>query len=218
MPRALLIVLATGSLLMTACAGSRGPRGGDPERQLAAAATAGDLARVQALLAAGADPNKMVVIEGHDQSPWALALQQLRPQHPERVAIAIAMLNAGASPEAAWGTSSPRPDESLWRSLFTHPGRQAGTTRDSPLRIVMQHPDAAVVRALAAKGLSAEQATAQLVAAVEAGEDEIARLLVEAGADVNRATAPITPLVAAIERRDVAMMEFLEQHGAREKP
>ena len=102
--------------------------------------------------------------------------------------------------------------------MFTHPGRQAGINNESPLRIVMEHPDVAVVRALASKGLGSQQATAQLLAAIESGESEIARVLIEAGADVNSTTGATTPLVAAIERRDVTMMEFLEQHGAREKP
>ena len=56
-----------------------------------------------------------------------------------------------------------------------------------------------------------------LVNAIESGQIEIAYLLVDAGADVNW-NAPPTPLVAAIERRDVGLMTYLEAHGAREKP
>jgi hypothetical protein len=42
--------------------------------------------------------------------------------------------------------------------------------------------------------------------------------LVEGGVDVNCQPGPNTPLVAAIEARDVALMTYLEAHGAREKP
>ena len=48
-------------------------------------------------------------------------------------------------------------------------------------------------------------------------EDEIARLLVDAGVDVN-CHPSITPLVAAVEARNVPLMTYLEEHGAREKP
>ena len=42
--------------------------------------------------------------------------------------------------------------------------------------------------------------------------------LVEAGVDVNCQPTAVTPLVAAIEARNVALMTYLEEHGAREKP
>jgi hypothetical protein len=36
--------------------------------------------------------------------------------------------------------------------------------------------------------------------------------------DLNTRAAAMTPLVAAIESRNVALMTYLEEHGAREKP
>ena len=210
-----LSIFVVATIAMVSCAGSRGPRGGDPERQLAAATAAEAVARVQQWMAAGAAPNKMVTINGDTLSPWAIALRQLRPKHPQRVEIALAMLDAGASSQSAWGDASPRGPETFWQSL--RHARNAGVQNLSPLELVMFHPDVAVVRALVAKGITREQATAQLVAAVEAEEDEIARLLVDAGANVNT-NRGMTPLVAAIERRDVPLMMFLEDHGAREKP
>ena len=209
-----LVVSIIAAIVLSSCA-SQGPRGGDPERQLAAATAAEDVVKVKQLLASGADPNKMVKVDGNDQSPWAIALRQLGPRHPQRVEIVLAMLGAGASPQSAWGDASPRAAESFWQSL-SH-ARNAGIQNQSPLDLVMLHPDVDVVRALIAAGISKAQATAQLLAAVEAGEDEIARLLVDAGADVNAGSGS-TPLVAAIERRDVSLMIFLEDHGAREKP
>jgi ankyrin repeat protein len=43
-------------------------------------------------------------------------------------------------------------------------------------------------------------------------------LLVEAGVNVNSRATAVTPLVAAIETRNVALMTYLEEHGARENP
>jgi ankyrin repeat protein len=56
------------------------------------------------------------------------------------------------------------------------------------------------------------------VGAIESDQVEIAHILVEAGVDVNCRTGANTPLVAAIEARDAALMSYLEEHGAREKP
>jgi hypothetical protein len=214
-PRAIRLVIALiATIAIVSCASSRGPRGGDPERQLAAATAAEDVAKVKQLMAAGADPNKMVEFNGDTLSPWTIALRQIRPKHPQRVEIALAMLDAGASAQSAWGDASPRGPESFWQRM--RHARTAGIQNLSPLE-VMTFPDAALVRALIAKGITPAQATSQLLGAVEAGEDEIARLLVEAGANVNAGTGS-TPLVAAIERRDVPLVTFLEEHGAREKP
>ena len=81
----------------------------------------------------------------------------------------------------------------------------------------MFHPVPEAVRALLAAGLDPRLGEGELVHAIESGSDEIARILVEAGANVNCNPGP-TPLVAAIEARNVAMMTYLEQRGAREKP
>jgi hypothetical protein len=58
------------------------------------------------LVAAGANPNKMVPFEGLNHSPWEFALNQLRPKHPEDVEIIKAMLKAGADPNAASGEAA----------------------------------------------------------------------------------------------------------------
>ena len=82
----------------------------------------------------------------------------------------------------------------------------------------MRNPVPEAVRALVAAGRNPPGGQGALVRAVETGDDEIARILVEGGVDVNGDSGPLTPLVAAIEARNVAMMNYLEQHGAREKP
>jgi ankyrin repeat protein len=79
-----------------------------------------------------------------------------------------------------------------------------------------QVPD--VVRALVASGFDPRTGESALVDGVESGNAEIARLLVDAGVNVNCRSGPNTPLVAAVETRNVALMTYLEEHGAREKP
>ena len=72
--------------------------------------------------------------------------------------------------------------------------------------------------ALLEAGLDPREAGLALEESVENGQVELVHVLVEAGVDVNSQATAITPLVAAIERRDVALMTYLEDHGAREKP
>ena len=69
-----------------------------------------------------------------------------------------------------------------------------------------------------AAGFNPRDGNAALVSAVEAGDSEIVHTLVEAGVDVNCQPGANTPLVAAVEARNVALMTYLEEHGAREKP
>ena len=202
-----LLLLAL-SLMTSACSKvkveGRPPFGADAERALVAATAARDVGRVQELLRSGADPNRMVEHEGLNRSAWELALTELRPKRPELVPIIQAMLKAGAKPDSAWGESVSR-----------------GITRQyprDPILLVMLHPDARVVRALMEAGLDPRGAQTALVMAIEAGEVEIAHILVEAGVNVNCRPGANTPLVAAIEARNLALMTYLEDHGAREKP
>jgi hypothetical protein len=85
---------------------------------------------VTRLLAAGADPNRMVPVQDRPQSPWYIALDQLRPKRPEAVEITKAMLAHGARPDRAWGSSSggdvTRPAESFWKKFMS--GSRADST------------------------------------------------------------------------------------------
>jgi len=216
--RALLLLFAVAA---ASCGVELPPYGGAPEQALAAATLARDTAAVTRLLAAGADPNRMVPVLDRSQSPWYIALDQLRPKRPESVEIIKAMLAKGARPDRAWGTSGggdvTRPTKSFWKRL-TSGGRGESTGDSYPLDIVMSNPVPEAVRALVAAGRNPPGGQRALVRAIERGDDEIARILVEGGVDVNGDSGPLTPLVAAIEARNVAMMTYLEQHGAREKP
>ncbi len=181
------------------------PYGGERESTLIAATAAHDAAKVQSLLDAGANPNAMVKFEdGLYQSSWRQVLRQLRPKHPEDAAIVKAMLKAGADPKVAYG------EEKALNITRMHD--------DEPLAIAMMHPNADVVRALLDAGVKPQAGRFALVTAVQAGELEIVRMFVEAGVNVNGDFGGITPLVAAIDRRDAKIMAYLEAHGARERP
>jgi ankyrin repeat protein len=84
--------------------------------------------------------------------------------------------------------------------------------------LAMLHPDPDVVRALMRTGLDPRTAETPLVMAVEIGETEIVHILIESGVNVNCRPGANTPLTAAIEARNVALMTYLEEHGAKEKP
>jgi Ankyrin repeats (3 copies) len=214
---ALLIV----TLLVSSCRVETPHFGGDKERALAAAALAVDVSAVTRGLASGADPNKMVDVNGRWQSPWFLALYQLRPRQPAMVDIIKAMLKAGADPDKAWGTEGGDPKvapESWWRKFMSSGARSGGAADRDTLWLVMMHPVPDAVRALLEAGFDPRLGNQSLVTAIESGQTEIVHLLVEAGVDVNGSTAAIPPLLAAIQTRNVALMTYLEEHGAREKP
>jgi ankyrin repeat protein len=213
------VVAATFVLALASCSGARAQDGGEPERQLAAATTAADVAKVSQLLASGADPNKVVQVDGDRQSPWYLALRQVRPDKAPLVEIIKLMLKSGANPNEVWGTSiSSLPRQSAWQRFFSQGGaRQAGFGMDTPIHVAMSE-GAEVVRALVAAGFDPRYGGQALVTAVESQDAETVHALVEGGVDVNTLPGPITPLVAAIEARNVALMTYLEEHGAREKP
>jgi len=195
-------LFATAALIVAACNTNRNLYGGEPERQLLAATTALDVARVKQLLGAGANPNLMAPYEQLHHSPWEIALKHARPGHPEHVAIVQAMLDAHANPRWAYGEHTYK-----------------GTVRwyqDPPLMIVGAVPE--IVRALMRAGLDPRDAEGALVEAVENRETDIVHVLVEAGVNVNTHPGANTPLVAAIKTRNMSLMTYLEEHGARERP
>jgi len=202
--RRFLIVAA--AIALTACrAGQNGEQGGPAEARLMDATVTGNLARVEELLTGGANPNKLALADGHLQAPWKIALRRARPNRPESAAIVRAMLKAGANPAVAFGEE---------------PSRSGGYSVQpvTPIleAVATSSPD--VARALMQAGLEPRLGGVALANAVENGEIDIVHVLVDAGVDVNTRAGAITPLVAAIERRNVALMTYLEEHGAREKP
>jgi hypothetical protein len=216
-----LLVSGLVVLAGAACHVEHRPYGGEKEQALAGAVVAGDPARVAGALKAGPDPNKLVRVGDDDQSPWYLALDRVRRNRPESIQIVKSLLAAGANGRTAWGTSGARdpalPKESFWQR-FMGPSRRAGTGEESTIRLAMMHPVPDVIRALVAASFDPRDGESALVDAIESGEIEIAHILVDAGVDVNCRPGAITPLVAAIEARNFALMTYLEEHGARERP
>ena len=180
------------------------PRGGEPEKTLVAATAAMDIAAVKQLLASGADPNAMITFEGASHSAWEYALKQVRSKKPETIELIRVLLKAGANPSIAWGGGIA--------NGVAHEGDRV------PIDLAMLHPDAEVVRAILDAGMNPSHGGLALVMAVEEEDVEIVHLLVEHGVDVNSRPGANTPLVAAIEARNSALMTYLEDHGAREKP
>jgi ankyrin repeat protein len=197
--RVCLAAMGAAALMAAPGCSARPVAGGPQELALAQAAAAHDVAAVQRLLDAGADPNRVVQIDGGSRAPWAIALREVRPHQPDRVAIVKAMLKAHASTSTTW-------DE----------GRR--TYQREPIAMAMLYPDAEVIRALIDAGFDLRQGQGALVSAIESGDMDVARVLVDAGVNPNCRPGALTPLVAAIEARDLAMVTYLEAHGAREKP
>jgi ankyrin repeat protein len=201
------LACAIGLIALTASACGRiitPPRGGEPELKLVTATARVDLTAVQQLLAGGANPNAMVTYEGASHSAWEWALKQVRSKKPETIEMVKVLLKAGADPDTAWGG-----------------GIANGIAREGdqpPIMLAMLHPDAEVVRAILDAGMRPGNGQMALVMAVEEEDIDIVHLLVEHGVNVNCHPGANTPLTAAVEARNYALMTYLEDHGAREKP
>ena len=190
--------------------------GGEKELQLIAATVAVDVAKVREALAAGADPNKLVSFRDNLQSGWLLALDQLKPGRADMVEIVRAMLKSGANVERAWGTGIRQVNEQqTFRQQLSKP-RQKGSSDADPMWLAVTNSSREAARALLDAGYPASRGL-PLSEAVNQDDIEMVGMLLAAGADVNPRTG-IPPLLIAIEHRNVAIMTFREEHGAREKP
>ena len=205
--RGRLVAATLLSIAVAACSKDNAQRGGPLEDQLAAATAAADVNRVTQLLASGADPNKMGRFEGHYQSAWKLAIGRARRDRPAYTTIVRAMLAAHADPNVAWGEGASRYGHDVYTVQVT-----------TPILALGDAPD--VVRALLAAGLDprGRDVKTALVLACEGRQHDVVHALVEAGVPVNPTNVASSPLVAAIDARDFALMTYLEAHGAREKP
>ena len=171
---------------------TQGPEMVRRQASLMVAIGKGDAARVQALLAAGADPNQGVP---RDFPPLLAAAQR---GHAEIVKVLLAAgANVGAGEKLA-------------------PSRPWDMESQSPLLAAASRGHAEVVQLLL-EGADARLKNAGLLAAVKGGHTSVAKLLLDAGADVNSRSGG-TPLLAAIERGDAGLVEFLIAHGAKVNP
>jgi hypothetical protein len=190
--------------------------GGEKEAQLVAATVAVDVTKVRDAIAAGADPNKLVTFKGSLQSGWLLALDQLKPGRADMVEIVRVMLKSGANPQKAWGTGIRQVTEHpTFREQLAKP-RQKGSTDEDTMWFAVTNSSPQAVRALLDAGYPVRRSGQALAEAVNQGDMETVRMLLDAGADVNPRSG-MSPLLLAIEHRDVAIMTLLEEHGAREK-
>ena len=202
-PTLLLAVVVAAAA--AACSRNNAQRGGPLEAQLAAATIAADVDSVKRALAAGADPNRMAEVDGQYQAPWKRALRRARADRQPTVEIVKAMLAAHASPAVAWGEE---------------PSRRGGYSvqATTPILEAQFHDVPDAVRALLAAGLDPTLAKTALVLACENRQHDVVHALVEGGVPVNFTNTASTPLLGAIQARDLALVTYLEAHGARERP
>jgi ankyrin repeat protein len=214
-----------GKLLRAgAKATERGPNG---ETMLMLAARNGNVDLIKRLVAAGADVNAREALRGTTALMWAV-----EQQHPDAVK---ALLAAGADPAVKSGPAgTPRNymanrvdvrnvDESRQRRVRA---AAAGRTYEEQLDFERrqrgelaapaQRPPAddneTVVAGLVGSGGGGLTA---LVFAAREGDIESARILLEAGADVNQSTEyGWTPLLTAINNRNYVLAALLIEHGA----
>ena len=178
------------------------------ETPLMTASRSGKLAAVKLLLAHGA---KVDAKQGSRQQTalmWAVA--QL---HPE---VVQALVDAGANLNSRTVT---------WRETVT-----SGTYRDeshfyqvedggyTPLTFAARNGDVASASILLAAGANVNDTVAAgmsaLVVAIHSGRDEVAKVLIEKGADVNAMGAGYSALHIAVRRGQLELVKNLIAHGA----
>ncbi len=187
-------------------------RGGANDTALAAAVEAGDATSVRALLAGGVDLTAVIATPDRgERTPWELALMKLPSATTERtppVDIVVAMLEAGADPNASWS------------HLTGGTQHTTSVPRVYAAELAASAANADVVPAMLARGLRTKGpgARAALLVAVDLGNMGTVGLLLGAGVDPNVGYTDEMPLAHAISRGDPAMIRLLESKGAREFP
>jgi ankyrin repeat protein len=170
------------------------------ETPLMTAARAGSVGAVKALIARKADVNAVERTEGQTALMWAVA-----EQHPD---VAKVLIDAGADVHAR---SKPRTLPTLPLGVVTEGGY-------TPLLFAARSGDLASAKLLLAAGANVNDApplgTSGLVVAAFSGHTELAKFLMDQGADPNAAGAGYTALHAAIVRDDRPLVQALLAHGA----
>jgi ankyrin repeat protein len=205
-----------------------GPHGETP---LMFAARNGNPAAVQALLNHNAGVNAKEKLRGTTALMWAA-----EQDHPAAVRLLIARgadLRAASNPDAKGGTAylapTPRqraindgiaPDGSF---LGRRGGGRAATPEAAPAKPVTATPAVDINAADAAAADAAFNRTQNangggltaLVFAARQGSLDSARVLVEAGADVNQTSRyGWSPLLTAVQNRHYQLASYLLDHGA----
>ncbi len=177
------------------------------ESPLMAAARAGKLAAVDALLAKGANPNARGA-RGQTALMWAVA--QMHADVVKRLLLGGADVHARSD---TWSQMMAVPPHGL-----PEYNRVIPQGADTALMFAARGGDLASAKMLVEAGANPSDHDAWGVSATTlaafAGHGEIARLLLEKGADPNNDTPGFTALHCAIMQRDEATVAALLAHGA----
>src|SRR5436190_7749364 len=177
------------------------------ESPLMAAARAGKLAAVDALLAKGANPNARGA-RGQTALMWAVA--QMHADIVKRLLLGGADVHARSD---TWSQMIAVPPHGLPEYNRTIP-----QGADTALMFAARGGDLTSAKMLVEAGANPSDHDAWGVSAtalaVFAGHGELARFLLEKGADPNNDTAGFTALHCAIMRRDEATVAALLARGA----
>ena len=183
--------------------------------ELFAAIKAGDLARVEALLAADA-----ALANARDEGGMSAVLTAAYWQQPAIVGALLARGAARGVYEAAATGVTARLEAALWDNPQLLDAYAADGFTALGLASFFGHAEAAAL--LLAHGADPNRASnnpmrvAPLHSAVAGRHLTIARALIDAGADVNAAQeGGFTPLHGAAQNGDRPMAELLLAHGAR---
>jgi ankyrin repeat protein len=189
-----LLTVLTFTLALSACRGCAGK----DDLAFCEAVERNDAAAAQALLATGRINLFARNFTGSCQ-PVAAVFGKATAQSPEFTAMAVSLAKQEGVANTSFAKSSER-------------GRPSPASAESPLRVAARHENPVLVRALVAAGANLRNQTARntMVDVGGSGSVEIARLLVEGGAD------PGPALGLAILNRHTALVSYLESKGARE--
>ena len=165
-----------------------------------------DVAAVEVLLSQGTDPNERVTFQGRLSSPWRQAINKLDVPTDTRETIALAALEAGGDPNLSWSWSGGGDNPKSYTMYALEIPARGGSVR--------------LVEALIAAGVrvGAEPGGEALIAAAGAGQVEVLRVLVDAGAplDYKSSDSGDTPLGAAVDSASREAIDYLDSLGARE--
>ena len=176
----------------------------------------GDLARIEQLIAQGADVNRRP----------SLLLVALRPGYDRDVVQLLLENGADVDERSFWGYTTlylavKHRDTELVKILLAHGANVNAFGNSEVLYLAASNGDVAMAQLLIAKGADVSarnlyERTPLHVAAVK-GRTSLAELLLANGADVNaRDSRGKTPLRLATKRRRKDIVELLKQHGAKE--